>query len=328
MAIKAIGSSKPTEKGTVEKMRSKPNNEKEKDSISYANNNGFKLWSDESLLSISLKKNNTRDIITPIIKITNLDENKKFVKDSEGKIDQGYFNLSIYDIQQMLYYLNYIIDSSTTYSILEIVDSVINKFAETNNLKPIDIEVPSSYRGLTLIHDKKEENDESTSTPQLEIIQQEDGIYIWIEYIKDNNIETEWHFKLDSTVQVSLYDEEGNIEKISLNSFLFLFRDYLNGMIALITTGNNLTDFSSYKKSSGAVNSNKVGSAIMSGSNDSNLGATKKLDKAMDKSSIKERLRNSVNKALAENEDSESNENEDSEEDEEFAIPFDTNGDE
>lgn len=194
MAIKGSSKGKGSKKGN--------NESKTPASFTYANA-GTKFWGEETLLTFSTRKNDDRGNIEMCVKINRLDEDKKFVKNEDGKPDCGFFSLSGIEIAKVC--------------------------------AGLDAMMKEEITGFSINHISPDTNTGS----QLDITSEDDGIVVSIYLVEDGvaSDENYYYHVIGKDQQLDVYTDEKleETEKLNLNIELLELSQLFNGAFALIS---------------------------------------------------------------------------------------------
>lgn len=159
-----------------------------------------------------------------VLTIYNLTNDGSFARNEEGKIDSGYFPLSMREVSTFSYFLNMIREQKIT--------------------------------GINFNHINKTTNSGSL----LEVLYVDGVIVIYVNYIVNGEREQEWSFQLDYIINFDIYDNNGDITPLPVNTAFEEFASLIQAAPGIMSLGRSLFDFrfSSNNNFGGTVSSNRT----------------------------------------------------------------------
>jgi hypothetical protein len=185
-------------KGKKGTTKASSNSESNKPSFKYGRSTTVFWQHGETMLSLGIRKNTDKNYNDILVRINNLDEDGKFIKNEDGNYDGGYFPVSPNEALKIYY--------------------ILEKMYPTNG-EPAD-DAPT---GVILNHISKENNTGS----QLELTLEENGLYLTIMYVTDGEAteENTWYHLLDNDQTVDYYDDSGEIAKETINLDIYAIKE-------------------------------------------------------------------------------------------------------
>lgn len=194
MVNKKSNKNSSAEKETKQNTREKAEYKYGKSSLNF--------WNDGTMCRLSMRKASTENKSFPeaVISIYPLDENRKMIKNDDGKFDNGYFNMNFNDLVKFAYAVN----------------RTINPTKKEN------------FSGAICAHISSENNTGS----QLEFVVCDDGFQLSILYVEEGEVVNTYDhvFKNDQTLK--FYNEEGEEDSKTVNVDVLGFLAALNSMMA------------------------------------------------------------------------------------------------
>jgi hypothetical protein len=183
-------------------------NDNQRDKINWKwGNSGPNFWQrdNKTLLQAALRKADTYNNYELILKIQALDDNGKFVKNEEGNYENGYFNLSYNEIAKVAYQLE--------------------QMFPTGNMDAGNI------GGIIINHISSQSN----SGSQLEIVSEEEGVFIYISYVTSGKVVSEYKHLLSNDQSLKFYNEEGEEAEEVVNMDIISLKTLFNSAYALVS---------------------------------------------------------------------------------------------
>lgn len=206
-------------KGKKKSTTNEGSNKNNKNNASYKySNSSVSLWSDETLLSISARKNEETSYVDLTVKINRLDEDRKFIKLEDGKYDVGFFSMTPNEAMKVAYGIKALMNG-------EISGVIINHISKDTN-----------------------------SGVQFEITSEDDGIYAAILFVEDGEAteESSYFHPLDNDQIINVYNNEGEVENISVNLGLLAILNVFESAYPLVGgLGEAVASLTSGQSSSG-----------------------------------------------------------------------------
>lgn len=181
----------------------KSNNEREKISYKWGNS-GPSFWQEETVLQTNLRKSEKGNYEL-ILKIQNLDENRKFIKNEDDTYDNGYINLTAYEIAKVNYQLE--------------------QMFPMNNLDN------GTIGGIIINHISSQTNNGS----QLEIVAEDEGIFVYITYVVGGEVSSEYRHQLSNDQDMRFYNANGKEDEKKVNLDLIAFKQLFTSAYALVS---------------------------------------------------------------------------------------------
>lgn len=203
---KKVGMNTPSTTNTEKSVDATEKKDKSTVEYRYAKSNGHKIWTDTAVGTFKLRYNKTNDRSDMIFQINALDENKKFIKDAEGKTESISFSFSENDICVVAKLL----PQFMTQKILGIIINHVN--AETNS-------------GI-----------------QFQLVYVDSVPTLVISLVENSNITKEMSIPMTKTYTFQYWNANGEITESTMNIELVKVENLFKSAMSTVTFAKNICD--------------------------------------------------------------------------------------
>jgi len=189
-------------------VTNRSNNDNQKEKVTYKwGNSGPSFWQKDNntVLQTSLRKSDKNNSYELILKIQTLDSDGKFVKSEDGNYDNGYINLSANEIAKIAYQLE--------------------------DMFPTGDMDAGTIGGIIINHISAQTNNGS----QLEIVSEEDGVYVYISYVQNASVTAEYKHLLSNDQTLKFYNADGEEAEEVINMDIVAFKRLFNSAYAVVS---------------------------------------------------------------------------------------------
>lgn len=180
-------------------------NDREKVTYKWGNT-GPNYWQREDKTALqSCMRKSDKGNYELILKIQNLDDEGKFIKNEDGTFDNGYFNFTSTEIARVRYQLE--------------------QMFPTNDINA------GVIGGIIVNHISAQSNNGS----QFEIVSEEDGVYMYISYVQSGEVVNEYRHLLSNDQNLLFYDENGEEAKDVINMDVISIKELFSSAYALVS---------------------------------------------------------------------------------------------